>query len=55
MRETWRRRITVTSSFNTVGNTPHERGGKGGGTHGGNSEEENKGYIIFKYRGENSP
>ncbi len=31
MRETWRR-ITVTSSLNTEGKTPHEREGKGGHT-----------------------
>jgi hypothetical protein len=30
MRETWRRRIIVTSSLNTEGKTPHEREGKGG-------------------------
>jgi hypothetical protein len=30
MRETWRRRITVTSSLNnTEGKTPHEKEGKG--------------------------
>ncbi len=38
MRETSRRRITVTSSLKTEGKTPHEREGKGGhtcGKHGG--------------------
>jgi hypothetical protein len=55
MREKSRRRITVTSSLNTEGKTPHERGGKRGGTHEGNMEEENNSYFVSKYRGKNSP
>ncbi len=53
MRVTSRRRITVTSSLNTEGKTPHEREGKGVGTHEGNIEE-NNGYVVFKYRGKSS-
>ncbi len=52
MRETLRR-ITVTSSLNTEGKLPMRGKGKGG-THVGNIEEDN-GYIVFKYKGENSP
>jgi hypothetical protein len=50
MRETWRRRITVTSSLNTEGKLPMRVKGKGG-TYEGNMEEENNGYVVFKYRG----
>ncbi len=51
MRETSRRRIRVTSSFNTEGKAPHEREGKGGGHMRETSRRRITGYVVFEYRG----
>ncbi len=49
------RKIKVTSSLNTEGKKLPMRGKGKGGTHEGNIEEVNNGYVVFKYRGKNSP
>ncbi len=67
MRETWRKRIMVTSSLNTEGKTPHEREGKGRAhmretwrrritvTSSLNTEGKTLHEYIFKVRNEFSP